>query len=79
MRSISRADKLWVEVCVGMSKANDLAIAETEPPTGPVCRKAEKRKQSLGEVAPYTIIFIPNILILNILIMIEHLFHFLTV
>jgi hypothetical protein len=34
MRSISRADKLWVERGMGMSVANDLAIVETEPPNG---------------------------------------------
>jgi hypothetical protein len=34
MRSISRADKLWVAVCVGMSEANDLANRNPEPPNG---------------------------------------------
>jgi hypothetical protein len=36
MRSISRADKLCRNNGVGMSEANDLAIAEAEGPLGPV-------------------------------------------
>jgi len=34
MRSICRADKLWVEAGVGMSKANDLASWNPKPPSG---------------------------------------------
>jgi hypothetical protein len=34
MRSICRADKMWVEAGVGMSEANDLASRNPEPPTG---------------------------------------------
>jgi hypothetical protein len=35
MRSISRADKLCRSNGVGMSAANDLAVAEAEGPLGP--------------------------------------------
>jgi hypothetical protein len=35
-RNATRAGKMWVECGVGMSEANDLAVAEAEaePPTG---------------------------------------------
>jgi hypothetical protein len=46
----TRADKLWVECAVGMSKANDLGTRNPEGPLGP-----EAYTDLLGAVGAYSI------------------------